>query len=244
MAASWSLLCAFARQISNAKFSSLLSAGCSAALLESSSFLIHRSHKGSNRYKRQKARREKLKVEKELEKKYGISNRPEFDSKAWMKENFFKEINSFQERLNIIFHDSNFLVSALAHSSFTEELNRSSQQEEDDVDLKNRFKIMEQLSNVSGEKLSLLGYCSTLRVLKEVLYKRYPNMTSTICSDVIKFLTSRETINMIAKNLAVDELLLVSKEMESIKDIDEEFHLKFTKEDITSDTFLCYYWSC
>ena len=182
---------------------------------------------------------DKLQLERQLEIEYGISSKPQHNHKEWLKTNYFSEFKAFQSRLNIRFNNHQILMSAFAHPSFTEELKMIQRNDlsNDEVDMKRRFELNDELSNICYQKLSLLGYNTTLLVIKEEIYKKYPNMTSSICSEVSKFLTSRETISMVAKSIAIDDLILLSRELDNTDDLNKEYHLKFSKEDILCDTF-------
>lgn len=206
-------------------------------IFKTTAFVIYRSYKGSNRFKRNKAKKDQVRLEKELELKYGISNKITFSVQDWIKENYFKELNAFQERLDVKFKNQSYLVSALTHCSFIDELKLVGEVEKDDADLHRRIGILNQLSEISLDKFALSGFNIALEYIKEGLYKFYPDMTPLICSKVNNFLTCRNTINMLAKNIALDELLLLSKEFEGFEDIDKEVHLKFSKEDLVSDAF-------
>lgn len=207
--------------------------------IPASSLVLSRGFKGSKRNRRDKEWKKMKKLEYELEKKYGISNEKEFDVKAWLKKNYFAEFKAFQARLNIRFNDHKILMSAFAHPSFTEELKLIVREDvsEDDSDTLRRFEINDELSDIPFQKLSLLGYDTTLLAVKEKIYEQYAGITTIMCSDLSRFLTSRETISDIAKNLAIDDLLLLSRELENVEDLDKEYHMKFTKEDLLCDAF-------
>ena len=74
-------------------------------------------------------------------------------------------------------------------------------------------------------------------VIKEELYQRYPNLTPLICSGVVEFLMSRDTISNLARHLALKDLLLVSRELDTVADTKTELQLHFSKEDMMCDTF-------
>jgi len=204
-----------------------------------SPLLLCRGFKGSKRNKRDKTRKEKLRLERELEREYGITNKKEFNYKEWLKANYFSEFNAFQARLNIKFNNHKILMSAFAHPSFTEELKAIVRNNiaSEDSDTLRRFELNDEVSDIPFQKLSLLGYDTTLLAVKDGIYAQYPNITPSICSDVSRFLTSRETISTVAKNIAIEDLLLLSRELDNVEDFDKEYHLKFTKEDILCDTF-------
>lgn len=238
--------------MSAAKITSLVNTSSSSlfpkknVLLPSSechSWFVHRSYHGSNRYKRMRAERQKERLGKRLEIEYGITNKPEFNFNEWIKANYSKELTAFQHRIGAVFDNEKLLWSVFAHSSFREEVNHlhsilsNSDGDTQYPDLQERFRINENLSEVTSEKLALLGFDRVTSVIKENLYKRYSNITSSICSDVSKYLTSRETVLMIAKNLGLEDMLMLSRELENTKDIDEEYQLEFTRDDILCDTF-------
>lgn len=203
-----------------------------------------RDYRGSNRWKRSNARRKQEILQKELEEKYGIPATKKFNVNEWLKRNYFKELEAFQHRLGILFSNKATLVEALTHISFIKELDligKDNIKEDDNDDLKTRFSIREILSgDGSSSKMALVGYSLVDEVLREVVYRKYQNITPHLCSDIVKHFTKRETINVIANNLAIIELMLMSKEFEEIVDIDTEKHLNFSKEDIVCDVFYAF----
>merc|ERR1712002_953913 len=82
-----------------------------------------------------------------------------------------------------------------------------------------------------------MGYETAQLAIKEEVYKKYPSITTSIFYDISKYLTSRENVSTVAKNIAIDDLILLSRELDGIEDWDEEYHLQFTEEDILCDTF-------
>ena len=209
-------------------------------------FVIERGYKGSNRYKRMKEVKDKERLEKELQQKYGIISKPQFNFNSWIKKNYLNEIKAFQFRLNTHFNDEGFLLSALSHSSFSNELKLFNESHvtskiEDvknleDIDLRKRFELKNLMSDITSEKLALIGMELAVSVIKIALYRRYPNLTVTACNDITNFLVSRSTVNNLAKNLAVEELILFSKEVENL-DVRDQLYTNFIKEDIISDAF-------
>jgi len=176
-----------------------------------------------------------------MEKKYGIERSKHHDHKTWLKKNYVAEFLAFQSRLNICFSNHSILMTAFAHPSFSEDLNDIDREQLSvvDHDLIQRFQLQDEISksNCSYQSLSLLGYETTLLAIKEELYAKYPNMLRTICDGVCKYLISRHTVSTLAYNLAVEDLLLLSRELDAVKDFDTEYHLQFTKEDLLCDTF-------
>lgn len=203
-----------------------------------------RQYLGSNRNKRSKAVNKKLDLERQLEHEYGIGTIPGFSLKEWFKTNYFSEFNAFQARLNIKFNKNALLISAFAHPSFVDELDvmqRDTLSPDTDADMLRRFEINdERAPEMSYQKLSLLGYNATASAIKDAIYAKYPNITPSICNDIYTFLVSRDTIGMVAKNLGMDELVLLSRELDEFDsgdNLDSELHLKFSKEDLLCDTF-------
>ncbi|XP_065666744.1 large ribosomal subunit protein mL44 [Hydra vulgaris] len=209
-----------------------------------SEVLSKRSYKGSNRYKRMKGIRDKERLDKEMQQKYGI-NKPQFNFNNWMKNNYLNEIKAFQFRLNTHFKDEGLMISALCHSSFVDELklfnehlvtsNKLGKNFEDN-DFQKRLDLKNLMSNISSEKLALVGMELSISVIKTVLYKRFPNLTVHACNDITNFLISRNNIVHLAKNLSIKELLLLSKENEN-QDLNDQFYTNFVKEDFISDAF-------
>lgn len=197
-----------------------------------------RSYRGSNRFKRNYARKKQELLKKELEEKYGIPAKKEFNINEWLKHNYFKEIKAFQHRLGVHFDNKSKLLTALAHHSFYDELNMIGKENvEDDIDLKTRFEILEEIQNKGSSKMSLVGYNLVIQVLKEEVYRKYQNITPHLCEDIVRYFTSREMISLIAKHLSIAELMLMSKDFEEATDIDAEKHLCFSKDDIICDVF-------
>ena len=200
-----------------------------------------RTFKGSKRNTRIRARKEKIRLEHELKTKYGIDSRPVFRFDEWVKAHYQKEINALQHRLGFMFTNEGLLRSALIHPSFLEEMALSEGIAEEDIDkvMQDKIAIRDaaKSTELTAEKLALIGFNTALAHIKSSIYKRYPNMTPSICTDICNYLVGRETINQLAKNFGITDLIVLSDELERSEDINEETHLNFTKEDIDSDIF-------
>ena len=202
---------------------------------------FERFYRGSNRSKRLKEAREKKQLEKDLEIKYGINSKPEFNFKTWMKENYMKEIDAFQSRISIQFNDTKMLIGAFAHNSFRDEIGAlvslSNAEDTATADISARLQIIRHLPDVSFDRLSLLGYEVATSIIKEELYCKYKNITPSICQDVCLFLTSRDVISSLAKNIGLEDFLLLSRELDNLdKEVEESVYLN-TMEDLLIDTF-------
>jgi len=193
--------------------------------------------------KKLKAERAEVKREKELEIKYGITNKVEFDFKCWFKKNYFKELKAFEKRLNLEFNDEKILISAFTHASFRNEIGAltvlAASEDTSSSDIPHRLQITQQLSSdLTSEKLSLLGFEAASSIIKSHLYNRYRSLTPSVSNDVWRFLISRQVITDLAQNIGLEDFILISREFESMdKEIDEEVHLDITKDDILGDAF-------
>ncbi|XP_066920048.1 ribonuclease 3-like [Clytia hemisphaerica] len=202
---------------------------------------FERFYRGSNRSKRLKEAREKKKLERDLENKYGIKSKPEFNFKTWMKENYMKEVDAFQSRIGIQFNDTKMLIGAFAHNSFRDEIGAlvslSNSEDTATADISARLQIIRHLPDVTYDRLSLLGYEVATSIIKEELYNKYKNLTPSICQDVCLFLTSREVISSLAKNIGLEDFLLLSRELDNLNEEAEESVYVNTMEDLSIDTF-------
>ena len=213
----------------------------SKALLPSQ-LIFERNYRGSNRNNRIKVEREKKRLEKELENKYGISNRPTFDFHTWIKQNFLKEIMAFQNRLGLNFKDINYLVGAFCHVSYREEIGElvslSNSNDASSPDVEARLQLARHLPDITCDKLALLGFETATKIIKTHLYQRYKNMNPSISMDVSQFLIGREIISELASNLGIEDLVVMSRELENV-DINEaigEENPLCVKKDILSDS--------
>lgn len=199
----------------------------------------NKAHRGSIRSKKKKERREKEDLEHALERDYGIKQNETMTPREYLKRNYFTELLAFEARLSLNFHDTGFLMSAFAHPSFTEDLKDRDRTKllNSDKDLKQRFAIQDELSEVTYDRLGLLGHETTALTIKEELHKKYPSIILPVCNDVSNFLMSRDTISMIAKQLAIDDLLLLSPELDRVTDFDQELNVHFSQKDLLCDTF-------
>jgi len=213
--------------------------------------ICFRSYHGSKRYKNMYEKKQKEKLEKELEEKYGIT-KPKFDQRAWFLRNYQKEMIAFQHRMGIVFQDSSVLLSAFVHNSFIEEIEKFNEKkdksiapyfedsivEQEDENMNVRSKLSSTISDISSEKLSLLGFSTLTFAIKESILRKYQNITVTLCNDLVSFLTSRDIINKIASNIAVNQLMLASKEIENLKDDENDDDSTLVcKQDVICDTF-------
>ena len=181
---------------------------------------FERNYRGSNRNNRLKSERQNKQLEKELEIKYGVSSKKTFDFKTWIKENYLKEITAFQNRLGLNFEDMKYMVGAFCHASYREEIGDlvilSNSNDMSSPDIEARLQLARYLPEISSDKLSLLGFETTINIIKTCLYQRYKNMNPAICNDVSQFLISRKIVSELASNLGLEDLVVMSRELENV----------------------------
>ncbi len=193
--------------------------------------LFTRSYRGSNRDTRRRARNAALLLKKQ------VPDPPtEFDSKAFIFQNYDKELLAFQKRLSIEFTNPDYLKAAFVHPSFLD-IAKDGNSEADipafvegNAELFNAYKTLE----FSPEKLGLIGFGYTCQVIKSNLFKCYPQFSAFLLDEFANYLSGRGNIAKLARNLGIPELIVIDHD---IDEIDNEKHLSFSRDDVICDAF-------
>eukprot|EP00794_Sanderia_malayensis_P019974 gene19974-21932_t len=190
-----------------------------------------RTFKGSNRDTKRRERNLALQLKKQ------VPDPPtEFDFKAFIFENYDKELLAFQNRFGIEFKDTNYLKAAFVHPTFMDVARHSNSEADIPAFVEGNPKLFEEYKTLefSPEKLGLIGFLKTCQIIKANLFRCYPQFSSFMLEEFATRLSGRENITELAKNLGIPELIVIGHD---INEIDNEKHLKFSKDDVVCDAF-------
>ena len=188
-----------------------------------------RWYRGSNR----DTRKREHKLRNKIEKIKNADRKMVFDKKAFMFNNFEKELFCFQKRLNLNFKDADLLKAAFVHPSFIERIKT-----EEDVPrftLQNTS-LVDELRNLkhSPSRLTLSGLTQTYMLITSNVFKAFPCLSSTLIGEISNVLSGRQTVTRIAEKLGIPELLIIEHDVETI---DKEKHIPYSRSDAICDAF-------
>lgn len=155
------------------------------------------------------------------------------DRKAFMFNNFDKELFCFRKRLNLDFENEDKLRAAFVHPSF---LHKISKDEDIPSFTSQNMALVEKLRSTgySSEILTLYGITQTRMVVTSKVFNAFPNLPSTLIGEISNALCGRETITRLAEQLGIPEMIITEHD---IKEIDSEKHVPFSRSDVICDAF-------
>ena len=194
--------------------------------------MFKRSFRGSNRDVKRGERKAANLLKRQVK-----DPEMEFDSKAFIFQNYTKEILAFQKRLDIVFNNESYLKAALVNPSFLERIRNT---DSSSADLPSFVSpdspLLEEYRNIdiSPQRLGLLGLAHTQRIIASSLFSCYPQLPGYLLDQFAIVLSGRATIAKLATHLGIPELILIDHD---IDDIDNEKHLAFSGDDVVCDAF-------
>ena len=188
-----------------------------------------RWYRGSNRDTRRREHKLKNKIEKMKKKK----ERLVFDRKAFMFNNFDKELFCFQKRLNLDFNNEDVLKAAFVHPSFYEIIR--SVEDIPNFAVQNLGLVKElQGLRPSSAKLTLFGLTQTYLQITSNILNAFPYLPSTLISEISNALAGRHTITRLAEKLGIPEMIVIEHDIDMLQ---KEKHIPFTRSDVICDAF-------
>ena len=188
-----------------------------------------RWYRGSNR----DIRRREHKLRNKIDKIKNAKEKMVFDEKAFMFNNFDKEIYCFQKRLSLDFNNEDTLKSAFVHPSFLERI-----KSEEDIPnfVSHNFGLVNELQSLgqSSARLTLYGLTQTYMQITLNVLNAFPYLPSTLIGEISGALTSRRTITQLAERLGIPEMIIIEHDIDKI---DKEKHVPFARSDVICDAF-------
>jgi len=205
---------------------SLSTKGAFSALLISSH---QRWYRGSNRDTRRREHKLKNKIEKMKKSKEKLV----FDRKAFMFNNFDRELFCFQKRLSLEFNNEDILKAAFVHPSFYERIKNEEDIPNFAVQNLGLVKELQALRPLSA-KLTLFGLTQTYLQITSNVLNAFPYLPSTLISEISNTLAGRRTIARLAENLGIPEMIVIEHDIDMLQ---KEKHVPFTRSDVICDAF-------
>ena len=188
-----------------------------------------RWYRGSNRDMRRREHKLRNKIDKIKKAKENMI----FDEKAFMFNNFDKELYCFQKRLNLDFNNEGILKSAFVHPSFLE---RIKMEEDFPRFVSHNLGLVNELRGLgqSSARLTLAGLTQTYMQITLNVLNAFPYLPSTLIGEISSALTGRRTITRLAEKLGIPEMIVIEHDIDKI---DKEKHVPFTCSDVICDAF-------
>lgn len=188
-----------------------------------------RWYRGSNR----DTRKREQNLRNKFDRIRNANRRMVFDQKAFMFNNFEKELFCFRKRLNLDFTNDDILKAAFVHPSFLERIKK-----DEDIPsfaLQN-MALVDELRNLipSPDRQTLYGLTQTRMLIASNVFMSFPFLPSALIGKISNALTSRETITKLAEYLGIPELVIIDHDIEKI---DKEKHVPFSRSDVICDAF-------
>lgn len=178
-----------------------------------------RFYRGSNRDTRRRERNLRAKLKKREPEDPKV-----FDRKEFFRQNYERELFSFNSRLGLKFDDKNLLVTALTHESYKDDyINDNDDDDSDTIQ-----------SRENNAKLSLLGLTATSLYIVDHLCTTYPSLPRLGVRCFHDFLVGRRTIVKLCNQISLPDLIRLEHDLD---DLQKEKHLDYRKEDVICDTF-------
>lgn len=164
---------------------------------------------------------------------------------------FLQKITNLEKILGYKFHSKNLLFIALSHSSFVEELKinfkkinftkiiaeKSMLKKENFTDTE-IYKLLENNTFESNERLEFLGDALIGAIIADVLYKKIPSATEGILSQIRAKVVDKNSLADIALKLDLSSYLLVGKCLENASIYNQKTLLAAALEAIVGAVFL------
>ena len=188
-----------------------------------------RWYRGSNR----DIRRREHKLRNKIERSKKLREKMVFDNKAFMFNNFDKELYCFQKRFHLDFRNEDILKSAFVHPSFLERV-----KSEEDIPnfVLNNMDLVRDLQTLgqSPARLTLAGLTQAYMQITSNVFRAFPYLPSSLIDQISSALTGRRTITKLAEKLGIPEMIVIDHDIDKI---DKEKYVPFTRSDVICDIF-------